>query len=130
MEAFDTNVIVRLLVRDNEEQARRAEACFGAAIARAGAWLSTVVLVEVSWVLQRAYKLERAQVASSLRNLITTAGVRVENEELALMALTAFETGAADFADYMILEAARLGLALPLHTFDERLARSAGTALV
>ena len=48
----------------------------------------------------------------------------------ALRALAAFEAGAADFADYFILESARRDGALPLHTFDERLSRSDGAKLV
>jgi predicted nucleic-acid-binding protein len=56
MQAFDTNVIVRLLVRDDEEQCRRAERAFRKAVASGGVWLSVVVLVEVSWVLRVAYK--------------------------------------------------------------------------
>lgn len=51
MEGFDTNVIVRLCVRDDEEQYGRAEAVFRRATSGAGAWLSSVVLAEVSWVL-------------------------------------------------------------------------------
>ena len=54
MEAFDTNVIVRLCVRDDEQQYARAELIFRRATAGAGAWLSSVVLVEVAWVLRVA----------------------------------------------------------------------------
>jgi len=46
VEAFDTNVIVRLVVRDDEEQYRRAELIFRRATAGPGAWLPSVVLAE------------------------------------------------------------------------------------
>jgi predicted nucleic-acid-binding protein len=49
VEAFDTNVIVRLLVRDEEDQGPRAERAFRNATASGGAWVSQVVLAEVSW---------------------------------------------------------------------------------
>jgi predicted nucleic-acid-binding protein len=130
VEAFDTNVVVRLLVRDDEEQYRRTELIFRLATAGAGVWLSSVVLVEVAWVLRVAYKFDRATTAASLRRLMDTDGVQVEDGPTTRLALAAFEAGAADFADYFILESARRDGALPLHTFDERLSRSDGVKLV
>jgi predicted nucleic-acid-binding protein len=130
VEAFDTNVIVRLCVRDDEEQYGRAELVFRRATAGTGAWLSTVVLAEVAWVLRVAYKFDRATTAATIRRLIAIDGVHVEDDASTRQALAAFETGSADFADYLILESARRGGALPLHTFDERLSRSDGVKLV
>jgi predicted nucleic-acid-binding protein len=130
VEAFDTNVVVRLLVRDDEEQCRRAEVVFRRAIAAGGAWIPAVVLVEVAWVLRVAYKLDRATTAAALRRLVGSDGVMVENQPATLRALAAFEAGQADFSDYVILEAARRAGALPVHTFDEHLARAEGAELV
>lgn len=124
MEAFDTNVIMRLLVRDDVEQFGRAEQAFRQAVAGGGAWIPLVVLVEISWVLRVAYKFDHVTIAAALRRLHQTDGVRFESEGLVLRALDRFENGAADFADYVILEEARDGHALPLHTFDGRLAKS------
>jgi predicted nucleic-acid-binding protein len=130
VEAFDTNVVVRLLVRDDEEQCRRAEIAFREAVFSGGAFIPSIVLVEVSWVLRVAYKFERPTTAAALRRLLATVGVHAEDPALALSSLEAFESGPADFADYFILEAARRGSALPLRTFDERLSKAAGTRLV
>jgi predicted nucleic-acid-binding protein len=130
VEAFDTNVVVRLCVRDDEEQYRRAEPLFRRAAAGGGAWLSSVVLVEVAWVLRVAYKFDRPTVAATLRNLIAIEGVHLEDDATTRLALAAFEDGSADFADYFILESARRGGALPLRTFDERLSKADGVELV
>jgi predicted nucleic-acid-binding protein len=81
-------------------------------------------------VLGVAYKFDRAASAAALRRLIDTYGVQVEDGPTARLALAAFEAGAADFADYFILESARRDGALPLHTLDERLSRSDGAKLV
>jgi len=130
VEAFDTNVVVRLLVRDDEEQYQRAELVLRRVTAGPGAWLSSVVLAEVAWVLRGAYKFDRATIAAALHRLIAMAGIHAEDEATTHLALAAFEAGSADFADYFILESARRGGALPLHTFDERLSRSDGAKLV
>ena len=130
MEAFDTNVVIRLIVRDDEEQCRRAELAFRGAVAVGGAWLASVVLVEVSWVLRVAYKFDRATIAAALERLVATAGVHVEDAATTQLALASFEKGSADFADYFIVESARRSDALPLHTFDERLSRTSGAKLI
>jgi len=113
VEAFDTNVVVRLCVRDDEEQYRRAELIFRQATSGAGAWLSSVVLVELTWVLRVAYKFDRKTTAATLRRLLATDGVHVEDDATVRLALAAFEAGA-----------------LPLHTFDERLGNADGAMLI
>jgi predicted nucleic-acid-binding protein len=130
VEAFDTNVVVRLCVRDDDDQYRRAELVFRRATEGTGAWLSSVVLAEVAWVLRVAYKFDRAATVVALRGLIDIDGVHVEDEAATHAALAAFEAGPADFADYLILESARRRSAIPLHTFDERLGRADDTKLV
>jgi predicted nucleic-acid-binding protein len=130
VEAFDTNVIVRLLVRDDEEQNRQAELVFRRVTAAMGAWISSVVLVEVAWVLRFAYKFDRATTAAALHRLISIDGVHVEDAATTRRALAAFEAGPADFADYFILESARRDGAIPLHTFDGSLSRTDGVTLI
>jgi predicted nucleic-acid-binding protein len=130
VQAIDTNVIVRLLVHDDKEQGRRAEAIFRQALDAGGVWLAQIVFVEVAWVLRSAYKFDRNTISSVLRSLLETEGVTVEEAPLVLSGLTAFETGEADFADYVILERARHAQALPLWTFDGRLAQADGAARV
>ena len=51
MQAIDTNVLVRLLVRDDAKQAKIADTF----IAK-GAWVSHLVLVETVWVLDAVYQ--------------------------------------------------------------------------
>ena len=110
MEAFDTNVIVRLCVRDDEQQYARAESVFRRATAGAGAWLSSVVLVEVAWVLRAGYKFDRATTAATLGRLIAIDGVYVEDDATTHLALAAFR---AELAHDLLDE------------FDDRLRMSA-----
>jgi predicted nucleic-acid-binding protein len=88
------------------------------------------VLVETAWVLREAYKFDRATIAETLRRLVGAEGVIAEDEPVVLRALGAFEAGPADFSDYLILDVADRAQALPLWTFDERLARASGAKQV
>jgi predicted nucleic acid-binding protein len=69
----DTNIIVRLLVRDDEEQYRdtlqaltileqRNEPCY----------VPDIVWIEACWVLQKIYKLDRRSISKALMNLLHT----------------------------------------------------------
>lgn len=64
MLAVDTNVLVRLLARDDVSQVRAAEASI-----TKGAWVSQLVLAETLWVLDSVYDLSRAQIATAQRPL-------------------------------------------------------------
>jgi predicted nucleic-acid-binding protein len=85
--------------------------------------LTTVVLVELAWVLRVAAKFDRSAIAAALESLCNAQGVSVEEEQRVRRAIARFKVGAADFSDCLILEAARDAGALPVSTFDERFAR-------
>lgn len=57
MIAIDTNVVVRYLVADEDEQFRRSAAL----IEGEPVFLCTTVLLEVEWVLRSLYRLERTK---------------------------------------------------------------------
>lgn len=130
MATFDTNVVVRLVVEDDETQSRRAEAAWRAALADDGVFLPKVVVVETVWVLRTAYHFDRRAVVETLQRLLEIEGVRAEDDGQVRGALSHFERGAADLSDYLILEAAREVNALPVRTFDQRFAREENVEIV
>jgi predicted nucleic-acid-binding protein len=116
-------VVLRLVYRDEPTQAERAERAWKKAVDSGGVLLTTTVLVELAWVLRVAAKFDRRAIASALRDLCAAQGVTVQNEASVHRALARYEIGAADFSDYVVLEAARDAGALPVITFDQRFAR-------
>ena len=89
MIAADTNVIVRLLVNDEPEQARRARDLFE----REQVWIGATVLLETAWVLDSVYGLSAEEVASALRGVLGLPGVVVEDGEAVAQALQAAGKG-------------------------------------
>ena len=127
--AFDTNVLVRVLVGDDPAQTKRAERAFVRHANDGGVFVSLVVLAEIGWVLSAAYEWERAAIHERLTRLVRTRGIVVEDLELVEAALERYRGGKADFADYLIAErATRMGAELV--TFDKRLAREEGARLL
>lgn len=130
MVALDTNVVLRVLVADDPDQCARAENAWTRASSNGGVFIPVTVVVELAWVLRVACKLDRLRIATLLHGLFDAADVTLENEAILRKALAAFERGAADLSDYVILESARTASALPVLTFDERFARHQEVVLV
>jgi predicted nucleic-acid-binding protein len=122
MRAVDTNVLVRLAVRDDSRQVAAAER-----FVAAGAWVSQLVLLEFAWVLTSVYRLGRAEVATAIGILLNHAHLTVEGSDVVAAALQEHRRAAAvAFSDCLVLEVARKAGHLPLGTFDRDLARLAG----
>jgi predicted nucleic-acid-binding protein len=128
--AFDTNVVVRLLLRDDAVQAKRAEQAFLRHARGDGVFLPLVVLIETAWVLAHTYELDRRAIHDHLLSLLRTRGVVVEEADLIQDALEAYTKGTADFADYVILAATRRTGCRTLLTFDRRLGKERGASAV
>lgn len=93
----DTNVLVRVLVRDDAEQSKLAEALLKQADLIA---ISIPALCELAWVLSRGYKTSAEHIAASIRHLINASNA-VVNRPLAEAGLAVLDAG-GDFADGVI----------------------------
>ncbi len=130
MIALDTNVIVRYLVADDAEQAEAARALMEGLTFDSQGFICREVAIEVVWVLERFYRFTRAQIADVLVELISTDSLVVEVADDVARAAFTYRQGGVGFSDLMILSSAERSRAVPLHTFDRRLARMEGAALV
>src|SRR5689334_9005756 len=103
MRAVDTNVLVRLIARDDPKQVEAAEAF----IAK-GAWVSQVVLVETTWVLESVYELNPELVALSVEMLLNHEHLTVQDADTIESAVESFRANpAVSFSDALIVEIAR-----------------------
>jgi predicted nucleic-acid-binding protein len=120
--AIDTNVLVRLLTRDDARQVAAAEA-----FVESGAWVSHVALAEATWVLTAVYERDRGQIALAIQMLLDHANLALEDSEVVSNALRLFrEHFALGFSDCLLLEIARKAGHLPFGTFDRALGRMSG----
>lgn len=122
MRAIDTNVLVRLIVRDEPEQVEKAEA-----FVSEGAWVSQLALAETVWVLESVYGLGRARIATVVGMLVEHDRLTLQDEDAIRRAHSAFEQDrSAGFTDCLIVEAARKAGHLPVGTFDRSMSRIDG----
>ncbi len=117
MRAIDTNVLVRLIARDDAAQVARAEKAI-----EKGAWVSLLVLVETVWVLDAVYARTPKQIALAVEMLLNHAQLSIQDAQLAARALEHFRAHPKlGFSDCLILEIARQSGHIPLATFDRKL---------
>lgn len=122
MRAADTNVLVRLIVRDDAEQVRAADEF----VAR-GAWVSHLVLAETLWVLSAVYERSAAQIALVVEMLLNHKELTLQDPEVVAAALDMFRARpAVSFSDFLVLEIAHKAGHLPLGTFDKAFAKHDG----
>ena len=122
MIALDTNVLVRLVLQDDETQARAAERLvIRARREQTPMFVADVVLCELVWVLCRRAGVSRTDIADALDQLFRTELVVVADAGIAERALRAYRHGKGDFADYLIREQGRAAEADEVVTFDRAL---------
>jgi predicted nucleic-acid-binding protein len=119
MLAVDTNVLVRLLTRDDADQVSAAEA-----FVSRGAWVSHLVLAETFWLLDSVYDLTRAQIATAIEMLLNHRELSLQDADVVTAALDHYRRRpAVDFSDCLVLEIARKAGHLPVATFDRNFAK-------
>ncbi|HTM43528.1 MAG TPA: type II toxin-antitoxin system VapC family toxin [Polyangiaceae bacterium] len=122
MRAVDTNVLVRLITRDDAKQAAAAEA-----FVHKGGWVSHLVLAEMTWVLSAAYDLSAHQIAKAVEMLLSHRDLAIQEVEVVQSALSIFKhRPSLGFSDCLVLEIARRAGHLPLGTFDKDLSKIDG----
>lgn len=122
MRAVDTNVLVRLVVRDNAKQASAAEAFVGD-----GAWVSVLALAEATWVLSSVYELDSRRIANAVAMLLEHRQLTLQDSDVVASALARFRAKPTlGFSDCLMLALAVKAGHVPLGTFDRNLAKIEG----
>ena len=118
MRAIDTNVIIRLLTKDDEAQNKAAEK-----LIKAGdIFVSLTVILECEWVLRSAYRFTTEQIAKGLTLFAGLPGIEMEDRIVVSNAIE-WMLGGMDFADAMHL--AKADGCTAFVTFDKKLAKTA-----
>lgn len=122
MRAVDTNVLVRLLARDDPRQLAAAEA-----FVQGGAWISHLVLLETVWVLDSVYSVKPDKIADGVEMLLDHNAMVVQDADVVKAAIAQYRKHPRlGFSDCLVLEVARAAGHLPLGTFDRGLGKLQG----
>src|SRR5262245_49148460 len=123
MRAVDTNVLVRLITRDDVKQVAAAES-----FVAAGAWVGHVALAETTWVLDAVYNLGPSEIVIAVEMLLNHQHLTIADADAVAAALDQYRRHPrVSFSDCLVLATARKAGHLPVGTFDRRFAKLDGT---
>ena len=131
MIGIDTNILVRLVVNDDERQARAVERfILHQAMSRARCYVSNMALIETVWVLETVYGYDRAQVADAMEAILEVEQLEFDSPIDAKAAVDDFRRGPTEFVDCLI---GRMNLFVGCEytvTFDRKAAKLPGFQLL
>ena len=103
MIGLDTNILVRHLVQDDPVQSPKATEFIEQRLTeRDPGFITTVVMAETAWVLERVYALADDEVAAAIERILQIEVLVVENESDIFTAMMAVREGRGSFADALI----------------------------
>ena len=120
MISIDTNVLIRIVIDDDHEQADLARVLFRENLSDVGVRIPLIVLVESVWVLKKRYGRTKVEILHFLERLITIPGISVERRTEVENAITHWRNGTADFTDYIILAASEADGCTTTYTFEKK----------
>ena len=122
MRAVDTNVLVRLVTRDDARQVAAAET-----FVANGAWVPHLALAEATWVLASVYERGPDAIATAVDMLLNHQHLTLQDSDAVTAAVERFRRRpAVGFSDCLIVEVARKAGHGPLGTFDRNLGKLDG----
>ena len=124
MRGIDTNILIRFLTRDDEEQAKRAAQIISEECTEENpGFLTNIVLIELVWTLSRIFQYSPPQIVIALKALLNARELSFESPDEVKAAVHYYGEGKAGFADYLLGAVARTHGCSDTMTFDKKAAK-------
>jgi predicted nucleic-acid-binding protein len=123
MIGIDSNVLVRIFVRDDPHQTAAAVRFLGTRTSDDPAFVSAVVVAELVWALERTYRYTSAAIHEALDSLFESTNIMIEKEALMGAAVAVAAQQNADISDSIIAAIAADAGASHTVTFDKPAAK-------
>jgi len=118
MIGVDTNILVRVLTKDDPGQAKRAAKI----MELNDVFIPKTVILETEWVLQHAYGIGKKAIVTGFQKMMGLPNVHVEDQQTVFQAVSWYESG-LDFADAIHLTSSMK--AAKFVTFDKAFIKNA-----
>ena len=113
MQLIETNVILRFVLNDNAEMAKRA-----AEVIESGTYTKPEIIAEVVYVLKSVYSTPKDKIKSIIHGLSDI--VRIDNSDCVIHAIDLFSSTSLDFVDCLLVAYHSLN-GETVFTFDKKL---------
>ncbi len=124
MKAIDTNVLVRFLVNDDEQQAKLVYKRFrDAEVNSEVLFIPLLVILETIWVLESAYEATRKEIVDSFSDLMQMPVFEFEALAAVQGMVISAKMSSTDLTDILIGQSARVSGCDSVLTFDKKASR-------
>ena len=121
MKGIDTNILVRFLVGDDADQAQVVYNLFKKIeLNKTELFVSLLVVLELIWVLESVYQIEKNHIIDSLADLILMPILKFENIETIQKFIISARNGRYDLSDLLIAHASESYGCEAVFTFDKK----------
>ncbi len=118
----DANIILRFLVKDNDDYFERSNAVFKqVSEGKVQIYISPLIIAEVIWVLYKIYKINKSDITEKLSNLISDKNIILKEKSIVLKSLKDFsDKNNISFPDAYIANAS-IDNSMEIYSFDKGL---------
>jgi len=125
VKGVDTNILVRFLVADDKAQTRKVYELFKEVESKSGAlFVPLVVVLELIWVLESAYKIPREEIVESIEEMLLMPILRFEHRPAVQQFVHLAPKCRCDLSDLLIGCSAREQGCENVITFDKKASKS------
>lgn len=119
--SIDTNILLRLLIKDDDIKKKACEKLLEKArLKEIQLYILPIVVMEIVWVLEKYYKLDRKTIRELAEAVMNTPELHIEMEDVFRKALRLYEEKNVKFADAVIgYWGLEKGLSI-VYTYDEK----------
>jgi len=122
MIGLDTNVLIRFITRDSEDEWSRVFDLMSRHDGFANSiHITDAVLCEVAWVLKSNYKYTKDRLIEGLEMLSNTNELEFSSRTIFKQAIELYKNGKADFTDYFIILKNKHAGCEYTYSFDKKL---------
>lgn len=124
MKGIDTNILVRFLIGDDEQQAKKVYNIFKKAESEKDElFVPLLVVLELIWVLESVYEISRADILDSIREFLLLPILRFEHKSVLQQFTLSAQANRYDLADLLIAHSAKMQGCETVLTFNKKVSK-------
>ena len=121
MKGIDTNILIRFLIGDDEQQATKVYKLFKTAESEKNEFfVPLLVVLELIWVLESVYQITRVEILDSISDLVLMPVLRFENKSGVQQFVFAAQENNYDLSDLLIAHSAKVNGCEVVLTLDKK----------
>ena len=121
MKGVDTNILVRFLIGDDEQQAKIVYNIFkNAESDKKELFIPLIVILELIWVLESVYEISRIEILESISDLLLMPILKFEHQTALQQFIHSAQGNIYDLSDLLIAHAAKNNGCETVLTFDKK----------